>query len=102
MFRMLICDEGHKVKNRHASAHEAVAKLDAPHMWVLFATPMINRVTDLRGLYPDLGSQIANHRKYTWPREVSTSARVSSLKTVLSRPSSILGRRTRTVVHMIL
>ncbi len=46
---MLICDEGHKVKNRHASAHEAVAKLDAPHMWFLSATPMIEQVTDLRG-----------------------------------------------------
>lgn len=45
----MVCDEGHSVKTIVSRVHQAVAALDATHVWFLSATPLFNRVTDLCG-----------------------------------------------------
>lgn len=49
LFSRVVCDEGHRVKNASTSTHRAVYTLYAPHIWVVTATPMVNRVADFLG-----------------------------------------------------
>ncbi|PYI11434.1 hypothetical protein BO78DRAFT_413898 [Aspergillus sclerotiicarbonarius CBS 121057] len=55
-------DEGHYMKTIHSRAHQVVTALDADHVWILSATPLFNRVTDLGGyvvlLWPKLACTI--------------------------------------------
>ncbi|KAI9775006.1 MAG: hypothetical protein M1839_001606 [Geoglossum umbratile] len=48
-FARVICDEGHKIKDRKTETWRAVSGLAARYKWVLTATPLINRITDYTG-----------------------------------------------------
>lgn len=49
LFQRVICDEGHKLKNCRTKNSIAIDKLYCPNRWIVTATPMINRVTDMLG-----------------------------------------------------
>ncbi|KIX01027.1 uncharacterized protein Z518_10093 [Rhinocladiella mackenziei CBS 650.93] len=49
LFHRVICDEGHKLKNPRTKNAKAVEVLYAPKLWIVTATPMMNRVSDLLG-----------------------------------------------------
>ncbi|KAI9794666.1 MAG: hypothetical protein M1833_000355 [Piccolia ochrophora] len=48
-FGRVVADEGHHIKHIGADVHRAVRVLDADFKWVLSATPILNRTSDLRG-----------------------------------------------------
>ncbi|EXJ83695.1 hypothetical protein A1O1_07319 [Capronia coronata CBS 617.96] len=49
LFHRVVCDEGHKLKNPRTKNMAAVETLYALRVWIVTATPMINRVADLLG-----------------------------------------------------
>ena len=49
LFHRVVCDEGHRVKNPATNANRSVYLVGAPHIWILSATPMINKPSDLIG-----------------------------------------------------
>ncbi|TGO10789.1 hypothetical protein BTUL_0125g00020 [Botrytis tulipae] len=48
-FLRAILDEGHLAKNPETITHQSVSNLNAPHNWIMSATPLINSVSDLYG-----------------------------------------------------
>ncbi|KAI9882008.1 MAG: hypothetical protein M1823_006268 [Watsoniomyces obsoletus] len=48
-FGRIICDEGHRIKSARTRTHRAIVALRAPYHWVISATPMMNRASDLIG-----------------------------------------------------
>ncbi|OJD15815.1 hypothetical protein AJ78_03957 [Emergomyces pasteurianus Ep9510] len=48
-FERVILDEGHAAKNPASKTHETIAVVSASNYWIVTATSMANRVTDLRG-----------------------------------------------------
>jgi SNF2 family DNA or RNA helicase len=46
-FARVICDEGHKLKNRKSATFAAISDLATRNKWILSATPLINRVSDM-------------------------------------------------------
>lgn len=49
-FDRVICDEAHKVKDPHTRAARAFKLMGARRLWLLTATPIMNKVGDLTGL----------------------------------------------------
>ncbi|KAL4982726.1 P-loop containing nucleoside triphosphate hydrolase protein [Aspergillus falconensis] len=49
LFDRVILDEGHKVKNINTRQHQSIALLQAQHIWIFSATPMLNQMVDLGG-----------------------------------------------------
>ncbi|KAK7897680.1 hypothetical protein LTR67_004310 [Exophiala xenobiotica] len=49
LFVHAVCDEGHKIKNPRTRVHLTIQTLFARLNWIVTATPMINRVSDLLG-----------------------------------------------------
>ncbi|RHZ56749.1 hypothetical protein CDV55_106106 [Aspergillus turcosus] len=48
-FGRKVCDEGHAAKSIRTRAHEAIAQLEAAHIWFLTAIPLYNRAFDMCG-----------------------------------------------------
>ncbi|KAL2801512.1 P-loop containing nucleoside triphosphate hydrolase protein, partial [Aspergillus granulosus] len=48
-FLRVVLDEGHKAKNILSRVHQSIRLLNAKHVWVLTATPMLNQMIDLCG-----------------------------------------------------
>ncbi|RHZ67335.1 uncharacterized protein CDV56_108085 [Aspergillus thermomutatus] len=48
-FGRVVCDEGHAAKTVRTRVHQAVARLEALHVWFLTATPLYNWAFDLCG-----------------------------------------------------
>lgn len=49
-FQRIILDEGHKVKDSRTNLHKSIAGINRVSTWIVSATPMINRASDLTGL----------------------------------------------------
>lgn len=49
MFKRVICDEAHAIKNTRTKANRSILTLYAPVCWMMSATPMLNRSDDLLG-----------------------------------------------------
>lgn len=49
IFARVILDEGHKCENTRTLSHRSIFTLYAPSVWIVTATPMINRANDLLG-----------------------------------------------------
>ena len=50
-WRRLICDEAHRCGPTSNALHEMVSKIHAKSRWFLTATPIVNKITDLKGLF---------------------------------------------------
>lgn len=48
-FGRVICDEGHRIKSCRTRTHRAIVATRAEYHWVVSATPMMNRASDLIG-----------------------------------------------------
>ena len=48
-FKRVINDEGHKLKNCRTQISKAISKLLCSELWIVTATPMMNRVSDMLG-----------------------------------------------------
>jgi len=55
-WRRLICDEAHRVGPASNSLHDMVSKIAAQSRWFLTATPIVNKIGDLKGLFKLLGT----------------------------------------------
>jgi DNA repair protein RAD16 len=55
MFRSVILDEAHNIKERSTNAAKAAFALDASYRWCLSGTPLQNRVGELYSLVRFLG-----------------------------------------------
>ncbi|KAL4798953.1 P-loop containing nucleoside triphosphate hydrolase protein [Aspergillus venezuelensis] len=49
-FDRVICDEGHAIKRISSLRHQSVDALRCAHLWILSATPILNKALDLCGL----------------------------------------------------
>jgi len=75
-WRRLICDEAHRVGPKRNSLHDMVLKIHAKSRWFLTATPIVNRMDDLKGLFLLLGTDdkktlMENVSEYIMARSMS-------------------------------
>lgn len=92
----IVLDEAHHIRNAKTDQSQSMRHLEATHLWVLSATPVMNTVDDLFALFNFLRAKpfIGSQAKRIWGRFIKRSAfhNMAQLKELLC---SLSIRRTK-------
>jgi SWI/SNF-related matrix-associated actin-dependent regulator of chromatin subfamily A3 len=104
MWRRVVLDEAHEIRNRKTRSAKAVKQLSARFRWCLTGTPLQNQASDIQSLFEFLKlSPLSNHgifhRAVTRPIRVGDKTGLARLRTTLK---SICLRRTKRILGSML